>query len=237
MIRGLDHMGTAVVNGKIITVGGFTARCTPIPRPSSMNTIWPPTLGANSPDESTTRFGRRRGSRRQGPRHRRPQPAGMTVTTHEVYDPATNSWSDAAPLPKARDHMAVVAAEGKIHAIGGRFTSPVDRTGEHDIYDPGPMPGPRRRRCRRRAAGSHRPITRASSWCSAANCRRKTARSTKTKASDVAAGAWRALAPMPEAGTQPPPRPMGKPSIWPADRCCPAAARSPTNLSFSPCRN
>src|SRR5258708_10226291 len=25
MIRGLDHMGTAVVNGKIITVGGFLA--------------------------------------------------------------------------------------------------------------------------------------------------------------------------------------------------------------------
>src|SRR5579871_1402150 len=25
MIRGLDHMGTAVINGKIITVGGFLA--------------------------------------------------------------------------------------------------------------------------------------------------------------------------------------------------------------------
>src|SRR6476660_3392293 len=33
----------------------------------------------------------------------------VTVATHEVYDPATAIWSEAAPLPKARDHMAVVA--------------------------------------------------------------------------------------------------------------------------------
>ena len=26
----------------------------------------------------------------------------FTVATHEVYDPATNTWSERAPLPKAR---------------------------------------------------------------------------------------------------------------------------------------
>jgi hypothetical protein len=31
--------------------------------------------------------------------------------------------------------MAVVAAEGKIHAIGGRLPAR-DRTDMHDIYDP-----------------------------------------------------------------------------------------------------
>jgi N-acetylneuraminic acid mutarotase len=54
-------------------------------------------------------------------------------------------------LPKARDHMAVVAAEGKIHAIGGRLAGPADRTGQHDVYDPetnswtsaAPLPTPR----------------------------------------------------------------------------------------------
>src|SRR5262244_2886413 len=30
-------------------------------------------------------------------------------------NPASGRWSEAAPLPKARDHMAVVAAEGKIY--------------------------------------------------------------------------------------------------------------------------
>jgi hypothetical protein len=47
--------------------------------------------------------------------------------------------------------MAVVASEGKIHAIGGRLTGPADRTGQHDVYDPvtnawtsaAPLPTPR----------------------------------------------------------------------------------------------
>jgi Galactose oxidase, central domain len=41
-----------------------------------------------------------------------------------------------APLPEARDHLAVIAVDGKIHVIGGRFGRPQDRTGEHDVYDP-----------------------------------------------------------------------------------------------------
>jgi N-acetylneuraminic acid mutarotase len=47
--------------------------------------------------------------------------------------------------------MVVIAVNGKIHVIGGRLKSPVDRTGEHDIYDPAtdkwtsgaPLPTPR----------------------------------------------------------------------------------------------
>jgi N-acetylneuraminic acid mutarotase len=33
--------------------------------------------------------------------------------------------------------MALVAAEGRIHAIGGRFGASTDKTDMHDIYDPG----------------------------------------------------------------------------------------------------
>jgi hypothetical protein len=76
---------------------------------------------------------------------------GVTVATHDVYDPTTAKWSTAAPLPRPRDHMALVAAGGKIHAIGGRLAGPADRTGQHDIYDPAtdrwtsaaPLPTPR----------------------------------------------------------------------------------------------
>jgi N-acetylneuraminic acid mutarotase len=32
--------------------------------------------------------------------------------------------------------MAVVAVDGKIHVIGGRFANPVDRTDLHEVYDP-----------------------------------------------------------------------------------------------------
>ena len=32
--------------------------------------------------------------------------------------------------------MALVAADGKIHAVGGRVTNPASRVADHDIYDP-----------------------------------------------------------------------------------------------------
>ena len=63
-------------------------------------------------------------------------PDGKPVNTHMVYDPEADTWSEAAPLPLARDHLAIVAARGKIHAIGGRLGATVDKTGQHDVYDP-----------------------------------------------------------------------------------------------------
>jgi serine/threonine-protein kinase PknK len=58
------------------------------------------------------------------------------VATHEVYDPQSGTWGEAAPLPVARDHMVVVAVAGKIHVIGERIGTPVARTGLHEVYDP-----------------------------------------------------------------------------------------------------
>ena len=52
---------------------------------------------------------------------------GIVVATHEVFDPQSGAWSEAAPLPLARDHMVVVAVDGKIHAIGGRVRRLLDR--------------------------------------------------------------------------------------------------------------
>lgn len=49
-------------------------------------------------------------------------PSGDTFPTTdrvEVYDTATDSWSDAAPLPVAMNHPNVAAAEGRLYVIGG----------------------------------------------------------------------------------------------------------------------
>lgn len=53
-----------------------------------------------------------------------------------VYDPVTDTWDNSvALLPTGREHLAVVAAEGRLFAIGGRydqdFNVPVV-----EIYDP-----------------------------------------------------------------------------------------------------
>jgi N-acetylneuraminic acid mutarotase len=53
-----------------------------------------------------------------------------------VYDPATNTWTMAAPLPLARDHLGIAVAAGRIHVFGGRTDATVDNTARHDVYDP-----------------------------------------------------------------------------------------------------
>ena len=38
---------------------------------------------------------------------------------HTVYDPASDRWYDAAPLPRGANHVAVVADAGRVYALGG----------------------------------------------------------------------------------------------------------------------
>lgn len=38
---------------------------------------------------------------------------------HTVYDPASDRWYDAAPLPRGANHVAVIAEAGKVYALGG----------------------------------------------------------------------------------------------------------------------
>jgi hypothetical protein len=41
------------------------------------------------------------------------------VNNHDVYEPATNSWSTAQPLPAVRGGFAAVTVNGLIYALGG----------------------------------------------------------------------------------------------------------------------
>ncbi|MGC1760077.1 MAG: kelch repeat-containing protein, partial [Candidatus Cybelea sp.] len=59
-----------------------------------------------------------------------------SVQTHLAYDPATNHYSERAPLPIGRDHMGLVTYEGRLYAIGGRINTPAHNTAYLDIYDP-----------------------------------------------------------------------------------------------------
>jgi len=49
-----------------------------------------------------------------------PLSGGAGLTAHEVYDPGTNSWSLAAPLPVAvGDNYATAAVGGRAYVVGG----------------------------------------------------------------------------------------------------------------------
>ena len=76
---------------------------------------------------------------------------GTTVTTHEVYDPATNTWKELAPLPKARDHWSWRRRTEKSMPPAGASALRPTAPAMHDIYDPKtntwtsgpPLPTPR----------------------------------------------------------------------------------------------
>ena len=53
---------------------------------------------------------------------------------NEVYDPATATWSAAAPMLRGRSGMNSVVARGCFHVWGGE--APTGMTPDHDYYDP-----------------------------------------------------------------------------------------------------
>src|SRR5262249_42467787 len=126
MIRGLDHMGIAVVNGKIITVGGFLASVHAYPQDlvyeyDPATNAWRALAPMQAPRASVgvaVLNGKVHAIGGRGP-------DGKTVATHEVYDPSTGAWSAAAPL-MARSTPSVVASRRR--RSRSRFTMSMIRT-------------------------------------------------------------------------------------------------------------
>jgi N-acetylneuraminic acid mutarotase len=83
-------------------------------------------------------------------------PAGAlearAVKLHHIYDPATNSWSEGAPMPDAKGWPAIAVYEGMIYLFGGDNKAiDVSMTDTAWVYDPAtdkyseiaPLPHPR----------------------------------------------------------------------------------------------
>jgi hypothetical protein len=62
--------------------------------------------------------------------------AGGLNTAQEAYDPATNSWSNVAPLPATLDHIQSVELNGLIYYIGGLINWPSPQVSTVYIYNP-----------------------------------------------------------------------------------------------------
>lgn len=63
-----------------------------------------------------------------------------SVDTVEEYDPKTDTWSERASMPTARNHAAVGVVNNKIYVIGGRlgsaFVFTASNTNVVEEYDP-----------------------------------------------------------------------------------------------------
>ena len=63
-------------------------------------------------------------------------PGRRLVAGTAIYEPATDHWRDAAPIPTPRDHLTGAVVGGLVYAIGGR---PLDPDRNYDVveaYDP-----------------------------------------------------------------------------------------------------
>lgn len=57
-------------------------------------------------------------------------------TAHEMYDPATDTWSGVQPLPQRLDHIQGVEIDGLIYYVGGLAAFPAPHVNTVYIYNP-----------------------------------------------------------------------------------------------------
>jgi N-acetylneuraminic acid mutarotase len=73
---------------------------------------------------------------------------GTTGDVHEVYDPATDTWTTRAPLRTGRSGIGAAVLDGRIFVLGGEASHTFE---ENEAYDPStdawqtfsPLPSPR----------------------------------------------------------------------------------------------
>lgn len=107
-----DHIGVAVVDGRIHIFGGR------ISNHVADNSV---------PMSGTVAFNNLNN--------------GFNTPLHDVYDPATDSWQSAPPLPTARSNGAAVYYHGLILYVGGECKKPNPNGGgdtfaENEAFDP-----------------------------------------------------------------------------------------------------
>lgn len=152
------HVALAEMNGKIYVIGGFVK---PEKGPTAwqpINNVWEYDPGADSwkalaplPSKRGSPnavvhngkiyviggAGLHPGSKETAVHPARPH---RSLSTNEVYDPATNTWETRQPMPTARNHAAAGVVNNKIYVIGGRigaaFITKASNIGIVEEYDP-----------------------------------------------------------------------------------------------------
>jgi len=134
-----QHSATLLPGGKVLVIGGFNVNGGPL----SSAELYDPATGAWAPVRSMAQ-GRAWHTVTQLPNGKvlviggsigTTESAAYALDSAEIYDPATNRWSAAAPMTFKRfHHTATLLPNGKVLVIGGTTSA-----GGHSIpelYDP-----------------------------------------------------------------------------------------------------
>jgi N-acetylneuraminic acid mutarotase/glucose/arabinose dehydrogenase len=157
--EGLDHIGVAVVNGKIYVLGGLSS----FPGTVSSDVYeFDPTIGPTGQWTKISDMPRPVGGAAVGSDNGWIYVAGGFTTHHDVsltsdnfwrFDPVGRTWEQLPDIPTYRDHTRGEFINGKFHVVGGRQDGQLHgRLGTLEVYDPAAqtwsplldMPTPRR---------------------------------------------------------------------------------------------
>lgn len=152
------HVAFAELNGKFYAFGGFVPPESGLPAWVPINNVWEYDPAGDS-WKALASMPSKRGSAvaatvngkiyviggaalHPGSSESAVQPTRphRSVDTVEEYDPKTDTWSERASMPTARNHAAVGVVNNKIYVIGGRlgsaFVFTASNTNVVEEYDP-----------------------------------------------------------------------------------------------------
>jgi N-acetylneuraminic acid mutarotase len=139
--KGANHVGVAVLDGKLFAIGGFIEQnrrphnecfmieadggktwqtIAPLPRPCGA-------IACVAINGAVHAIGGAIGDT---------FPTKKSVDWHLVYDPKADKWDVRAPMPLGMDHTGTLAVGNVIHVVGGRVDSFLTNSNLHHIYDP-----------------------------------------------------------------------------------------------------